>query len=266
MFVIPFLFGLLVGLIITVISFVTLQVTLNKGLAFEQKTESVVISTTPSTMIEKTYGVSINSSHLESSFKIPDNKKTIIRPNLSDIKEKVMKSNCVPSKSIVLDISDFDLGLKLFSIVSSSILAYSMNRGLKLNLTLNSDLDLRFFDKFGISDSSLTDVNPISIVSEHFIDSKIHDVCFVSFDQSNSAFVNMQIFQYTNLFKKLDNECDIIHIHPKVYFGRYLTSNWFAGNYLKNKATFVAPYDDITVQNYKIDIESVEKYNFPTQN
>ena len=128
-------------------------------------------------------------------------------------------NTCPKQKKIVLDVNLAGFGNKLISIASTSILATLMNRILELDWSTSRKFEELFNFLPGgepmqevFRDANSTSANTFeTVVSE----------CTVKFTPIND-YQHFWFLRHPQLFQKLDQSCDIIHIIGNAYWAPFL--------------------------------------------
>ena len=128
-------------------------------------------------------------------------------------------NTCMKQKKIVLDVNLAGFGNKLISIVSTSILATLMNRILELDWSTSRKFN-EVFDFIPAGQPMMEVFRDANSTSSNTFETVVSE-CTVKFTPIND-YQHFWFLRHPQLFAKLDQTCDIIHVIGNAYWAPFL--------------------------------------------
>lgn len=174
-------------------------------------------------------------------------KREEMRFRSSSYRPMMLQQECEHLKTLVIDVENSGLGNRMFAIISASVLAFSMNRILKLKWNKLQTFKAKYNDLFDDSlwTSSLSPFETQSQEPKYELSpsKNTKTVCNLELDQHN--FDHFTILGSKSLWNRLNFECDEIEVQSNHYFANLLQMPWFGGNHAENKLMFPTPFRDV---------------------
>ena len=155
--------------------------------------------------------------------------------------------NCFYKNRIIVDVSDAGIGNRLLTIVSASLLAFSMDRVLEVKWSRSGTCSALYEELF-LPNRVTHRYIPFLYGDEETkkrvasFQSVSHKKSACSLELGRRGSNHYAILSNTEYFSKLDKKCHIIYLHSKHYFGHFLLSSDYAGDKKILKETFYSPF------------------------